>query len=202
MAKKAAYDANLVDLLYQALETEQGGIKIYETAIECAVNDELKEEWQKYLEQTRHHEQVLLGVLGALGLDPEVRMPTREIVAGIGAALVQAMRAALDNGSPEQAELVACECVVLAETKDHSNWELLSHVATKSKGELANTLKAAVEEVEDEEDKHLYHTKGWARELWIQALGYPAALPPPEEVKKVVTAIGAARAEKHRDELL
>lgn len=202
MAKKAAYDANLVDLLYQALETEQGGIKIYETALECAVNDDLKEEWQEYLEQTRHHEQVMLGVFAALGLDPEVRPPSREIVGGIGAALVQAMRAALENASPEQAELVACECVVLAETKDHSNWELLSHVAKKSKGELAKTLKAAIEEVEDEEDKHLYHSKGWGRELWIQALGYPAVLPPPEEVKKVETAIGAARAEQQRDELL
>jgi hypothetical protein len=202
MAKKAAYDANLVDLLYQSLETEQGGIKIYETALECAVNDDLTEEWQKYLEQTRHHEQVLLGVFRNLGLDPEVRMPSREIVGGIGASLVQAMRAALENGSPEQAELVACECVVLAETKDHSNWELLSLVASKSTGDLAKTLKAAVDEVEDEEDKHLYHTKGWCRELWIQALGYPAALPPPEEVKKVETAIGAARAEKQRDELL
>jgi hypothetical protein len=202
MGKKAPYDANLIDLLYQSLETEQGGIKIYETALECAVNDDLTEEWQKYLDQTRHHEQVLLGVLRTLGLDPEVRMPSREIVGGIGASLVQAMRAALDNGSPEQAELVACECVVLAETKDHSNWELLSLVASKSTGDLAKTLKAAVEEVEDEEDKHLYHTKGWCRELWIQALGYPAALPPPEEVKKVETAIGAARAEKSRDELL
>lgn len=202
MAKKAAYDPNLVDLLYQSLETEQGGIKIYETALECAVNDDLQEEWQKYLEQTRHHEQVLLGVFRTLGLDPEVRMPSRQIVGGIGASLVQAMRAALENGSPEQAELMACECVVLAETKDHSNWELLNHVATHSKGDLAKTLKAAVEEVEDDEDKHLYHTKGWSRELWIQALGYPAALPPPEEVKKVVTAIGAARAEKQRDELL
>jgi rubrerythrin len=202
MGKKAETNANLTDLLYQALETEQGGIQVYTTAIECAINDDLKEEWEKYLEQTRHHEQVLLGVFTTLGLDPEVRMPSRDIVGAIGASLVQAMRAALENGTPEQAELVACECVVLAETKDHSNWELLEHVAKHTKGLVGSTLKAAVEEVEDEEDKHLYHTKGWCRELWIQSLGFPAALPPPEEVKEVETAIGAARAEKARDEYL
>lgn len=202
MGKKAGPNANLTDLLYQALETEQGGIQVYSTAIECALNDDLKQEWQKYLEQTRHHEQVLLGVFADLGLDPEVRPPSRDIVGGIGASLVQAMRAALENGTPEQAELVACECVVLAETKDHSNWELLEHVAEHTSGRVATTLKAAVEEVEDEEDKHLYHTKGWCRELWIQSLGLPAALPPPEEVKEVQTAIGAARAEKSRDEYL
>ena len=32
---------------------------------------------------------------------------------------------ALDGGKPEAAELVAAECVVLAETKDHLNWELI-----------------------------------------------------------------------------
>jgi hypothetical protein len=55
-------------------------------------------------------------------------------------------------------------------------------------------LKAASEQVEDEEDEHLYHTTGWTRELWIQCLGLPAVLPPPEEEKEVKTAIGAARA--------
>ena len=45
-----------------------------------------------------------------------------------------------------------------------------------------------------QEDEHLYHTTGWSRELWIEALGMPAVLPPPEEEKDVKTAIGAARA--------
>jgi hypothetical protein len=56
-------------------------------------------------------------------------------------------------------------------------------------------LKAAADEVEDEEDEHLYHTKGWCRELWLQSLGLKAVLPPPEEVKKVTTAIAAAKAQ-------
>ena len=38
------------ELLYQTLETEKGGIQVYETALKCAVNDELKKEWGKYLE--------------------------------------------------------------------------------------------------------------------------------------------------------
>lgn len=63
-------------------------------------------------------------------------------------------------------------------------------------------LKSAFELVEEEEDHHLYHTKGFIRELWIESLGLPAVLPPPEEVKKVETAIGAARAENLRDDML
>ena len=46
------------ELLYQALETEQGGVQVYETALRCAVNPELKEEWQGYLDETRNHERI------------------------------------------------------------------------------------------------------------------------------------------------
>ena len=47
------------ELLYQALETEIGGEKVYKTAIQCAQNPELKEEWQKYLDETEKHERIL-----------------------------------------------------------------------------------------------------------------------------------------------
>src|SRR5687768_4233120 len=33
------------ELLYQALETERGGVKVYETALRCTVNEDLREEW-------------------------------------------------------------------------------------------------------------------------------------------------------------
>jgi hypothetical protein len=109
---------------------------------------------------------------------------------------------AIAAADPAGAELVACECVVLAETKDHSNWELIGKVAEADSGDRAKLLRAAFDEVERDEDHHLYHTKGWCRESWLQALGLPAVLPPPEEVKQVETAIGAARAEQTRDEML
>jgi hypothetical protein len=85
----------------------------------------------------------------------------------------------------------------LAETKDHLDWELIGKCADKLlKGETAKMLKIAYEEIEDQEDEHLYHSKGWCRELWIESLGMKAVLPPPEEEKQVKTAIGAARAEQ------
>ena len=188
----------VAELLYQALETEKGGIQIYETALKCAVNDELKEEWQEYLAQTRTHEQIVLEVMEQMGLDPETETPGREVVRHIGESLVEAMEMALEAGKPDAAQLVACECVVLAETKDHLNWELIHEVADKSKGEQKQALTAAYERVEEEEDQHLYHTTGWGRELWIETLGMPAVLPPPEEEQDVKTAIGAARAKKSR----
>ncbi|HXH00588.1 MAG TPA: hypothetical protein VNI56_00115 [Xanthomonadaceae bacterium] len=202
MKKTDANTAQIHELLYQALETERGGIKVYEHAIRCAQNAALKHEWKKYLDETRTHEKVLTGVFAELGLDTETQTPGRKVVAHIGQSLVQAMEMAHAAGDPVGMELVACECVVLAETKDHTNWELIGQVAKQHKGPEAKVLMAAYEAVEDEEDHHLYHTKGWCRESWLQSLGLPAVLPPPEEVKQVETAIGAARAEKAREEML
>jgi hypothetical protein len=59
-------------------------------------------------------------------------------------------------------------------------------------------LKSAFEEVEEEEDEHLYHTEGWARELHFEALGLPAELPPAEEKRDVTTALQAATVVKER----
>jgi hypothetical protein len=190
------------ELVLQALETEKGGVQVYETALRCAMNEELKKEWTEYLEQTRNHVEVVLRVCEALGLDPDQETPGRLVVRHIGASLVQAMEAALDSGGQDAAQLVATECVVHAETKDHLNWELISHVAKSLKGAEGKALKDAYEEVEEQEDEHLYHTQGWCRELWIDSLGMPAVLPPPEEEKDVKTAIGAARAKMARKELL
>jgi len=189
----------LEDLVLQSLEHEKGGILIYETALKCALDDDLKKEWEEYFEQTQHHVEVLEGVCESLGIDPAQEIPSQAIIRHMGASLVEAMEMALENGKPEAAQLVACECVVLAETKDHLDWELLAKCGEKLKGEEKKVLQAACAEVEEEEDEHLYHTQGWCRELWIQSLGMKAILPPPEEKKDVKTAIGAARAQQESE---
>jgi rubrerythrin len=184
------------ELLLQSLEHEKGGVKVYETALRCVVNKDLRKEWEKYLEETGNHVRILTETCATIGLDPNQSTPGREIVNHMGAALVEAMKKALAAGKPDAAQLVACECVVLAETKDHLDWELIGKCAEKLDGKDAKALQAAYEEVEDQEDEHLYHTKGWCRELWLESLGLKAVLPPPEERKHVKTAIGAAKAEQ------
>ena len=195
-------DEQVRELLYQMLETELGGVQVYTTALRCVENDDLKEEWDKYLEQTKNHVAIMESTLTKLGLDPNEETPGRKVVRHIGEALVEAMEMALEEGEPGAAQLVATEAVVLAETKDHQNWHLLAEVIKKAKGEQAKVLKEAHEQVEHEEDEHIYHSKGWSRELWIESLGMKAVLPPPEEVKQVETAIGAARADKARTQMM
>src|SRR5687768_17504442 len=198
MKKTTLSTSHVTELLYQALETEKGGVQIYTTALRCALNEDLKEEWNKYLEQTKAHVLIISEIIRGMNLDTEVETPGRKIVRHIGDSLVQAMEMALRGPDLAAAQIVAAECVTLAETKDHLNWGLIGELAKTSNSAGAAALKEAYDQVEPEEDEHLYHTNGWTRELWIEALGMPAVLPPPEEEQDVETAIEAAKAKKSR----
>ncbi len=174
---------------------------MYETAIKCAINDDLRSEWEEYLEQTRHHEQVVTTLLEEIGVDPATETPGRAVVRNSAS---RSSRRWSRHSAPDRrrrAQLVAGECVVNAETKDHLNWELMRTAAEKAPKTIAEAITRACDEVEDEEDEHLYHSMGWTRELWIESLGLPAVLPPPEEQKDVKTAIGAARAKNAREDM-
>jgi hypothetical protein len=185
----------LNELLLQSLEHEKGGVQIYETALKCAFNPDLREEWQKYLAETRQHVVVLTQVFTTLRLDPYVESAGRQVIRYLSSSLVQAMQMARASGSKETAQLVACECVVTAETKDQLNWELIGKCAEKLEGNARLTLMDAYLLIEDQEDEHVYHSRGWCRELWIESLGMNAILPPPEELQDAKTAFEAAEAE-------
>mgnify|MGYP003429220420 CR=1 FL=1 len=188
----------LRELLLQSLVHERGGVLIYKTALECAQNEQLREEWKKYLAQTEKHVQLLVDACTALGLDPGELTPGCQVVQHNGKSLVIAMKMALAANDPLAAERVACECVTLAETKCHADWELIGLCAKAVDGDAGAVLKRAHAEAMEEEAEHLLHTQGWARELWLSALGVKAELPPPEETEDVKTLKQAAAVREQR----
>jgi hypothetical protein len=186
------------ELLLQSLEHERGGVKIYKAAVACAVRADLRSEWTKYLKQTEQHVETLTAVVEVFGLDPFATTPGTMIVRATGNALLQSMEAARAAGNPAAAQIVAAECVVLAETKDHFDWELLGELSKQLSGSEQKVLQEACEQIEGEEDEHLYHTQGWCRELWLESLGLDAELPPAEEKRDVTTAAEAQHAKETR----
>jgi len=186
------------ELLLQSLEHERGGVLIYKAAIAAAQRPDLKSEWTKYLAQTEDHVESLTRVCEVFGLDPSTQTPGTMIVRASGSGLLRSIEAARAAGDPAAAQIVAAECVVLAETKDHLNWELIGEVVKELSGERQQVLMEAYERIEDEEDEHLYHTQGWCRELWMQSLGLDAELPPAEEKQDVTTAAEAQHAKETR----
>jgi ferritin-like metal-binding protein YciE len=187
-------EQKLKEFLYELHETENGGVKIYEAALECVQNDDLKEEWERYLEETQTHVERTREILESFQLDPEKDTPGRKVLRHLADSLVQAIQMAKKAGDPDQAEVVAAECVEIAESKDHHNWEMVGMVLKEMKGDDKKLLKEAHDEIENQEDEHYYHTRGWARELHAQGLEIKAVLPPPEEKKDVKTAMAAAKA--------
>ncbi len=132
------------ELLLQSLEHERGGVKVYKAAIGCAQREDLKAEWSKYLEQTEQHVEALTQICEVFGLDPFTTTPGTMIVRSTGNALVQSMEAALSAGNPAAAQIVAAECVVLAETKDHLDWELLGRSGEGTLGAGAGSCPAGL----------------------------------------------------------
>ncbi|MEQ1504754.1 MAG: hypothetical protein ABMB14_21125 [Myxococcota bacterium] len=186
------------DLVYQVLEAELGGVQVYRAALRCAVNPDLRKEWEHYLRQTERHVQIARRTVESLGMDPELDVVARMPVRTIGLALVSAIEQGIASGDPVAAQLTAADCVVAAEVKDHQNWSLLGKLAGSVDPDVAAILRAAADEVEPEEDHHQYHSMGWSRELWLDALGVPAVLPPQEERQHVGSAEDAAQAKKDR----
>jgi len=168
------------DLLLRALETEICGQELYGLALHCAANGKLKEDWDRYLAETCRHEAILRDLLAMLDIDAEEETLGRRIARQQGESLAMAMEMALDARNAETAQLVAAECVVLAETADQHHWKLIGTLARKAIGQQHRALQRAHALVEQEEDTHLLLSRGWRRELWLDALGLRAVLPPPE----------------------
>jgi len=185
-------------LVYEALETEMGGAKIYQKALKCVQSKELKKEWQRYHKQTQRHVEIMTDVCKKLGLDPDKETPGRHIVRTLGQTLLQIMDSAMQAGNKQQAEIVAAEAITQAELKDHMNWQLIGLICKEADDRIKSVLQPAYEEVEGQEDEHFFHTRGWARELWAKSLNIKSVLPPPEEKMDVKTAMGAATAEQSR----
>lgn len=173
----------LENLLCEAIETEMGGVKIYEAALECAENDDLREEWEEYRDQTQEHVDILRNACQQLGIDTEQETPGRQIVRATAEALLKNMKMAKDTGDGGLAQIVAAEAIAFAELKDHLNWQIVGLIAKEAeKGDrIGEVLQDAYDEVYEQEEEHVFHNQGWARELWVQALGMEAVFPPPEE---------------------
>lgn len=180
------------EFLLLSLEHERLGADVYRAALLCAIDARLAAEWRCCLDETLEHVNILEEVCKALGLDSERDFPRRDIGRRRGASLVEATLHAKDLGSHEAAQIIACECVVLAETKDHLDWELLGHVADALDGEAGEGLREACELVAEQEERHLQKSRAWCTQLWLRCLEIdpiPAAAP---AVRSTVAPLGAS----------
>lgn len=163
----------LRDKLSEFLAVERGGVKLYEQALRIVTDSQVSQKFQTFLEQTRKHESILIRVIQQLGMDPEYQSPGAKIAQEKAKGLLSTMSSP-DGLLPQAAEINAIENIVLAETKDHADWEMLGKIARQTDdSRLRDILRPAVSDVEPEEDDHLNWTKEQMARLEFAAISEP-----------------------------
>src|SRR3712207_2366803 len=179
----------LMDKLSEFLMVEQCGLQLYTVVAARATDPMLRQRYQEFGEETARHREVLIGLIGRLGGDPDYVSPTARLAQWKASKLLESSLA-VAGLSQQEIEANDLENVLLAETKDHADWSLLQQMAqqvgqgggvsqivvkvvdavTGDGSEqtdpkmLQQALQEAVNEVEQEEDEHLR----WARETLAQ----------------------------------
>jgi rubrerythrin len=160
----------LLDKLSEFLMVEQCGWQLYQVVGSRTQDAELREKYAEFGAQTDRHRTVLIQLIRQLGGDPDYVSPTARVAQVKSEALLQS---ALQSGPLSDAEREASdlENVLLAETKDHADWQLLSQLAQAlPKGKVRTALEAAVAEVEPQEDEHLQWAADKLAAVCLEAL--------------------------------
>ncbi len=117
------------------------------------LNEDLKKEWEKYLEQTKQHVRNSNGgSANELGVAP-VELPGPSCRAHRG-SLVAAMKLAKGSAPPEAAgDRRLRMCRPMPRRRTTHNWELLTTYSEAARGGTKRkAITAASDEVEDEEN--------------------------------------------------
>jgi rubrerythrin len=185
----------LQEILSEFLAVEKGGQKLYQKALSLVSDAEVRAKFKEFHNQTVNHQKILTEIIAQLGGNPRAMSRTAKIATKKAQGLLSTMsRAGL---SADEAELNAIENIVLAETKDHADWELIGKIARQTTdGRLREVLGAAARTVEDQEDQHLNWTRKKLGEMQMQALVNESAASKPARTRTKVNLNGNGARQK------
>ncbi len=154
----------LRDFLSEMLAVEKGGVKLYERALSDLEHSELEDKLNEFLQQTHRHVELCTSMLEAAGGDPDYMSPGAQAADHKANGLISAEVPAkmMDQNNIEN--------LVLAETKDHWNWETLASIAPKiGDTELKRMATKAVSEVRRQEKTHVDWNEKTLNKLAMEA---------------------------------
>lgn len=160
----------LLDKLSESMAVERDGQRLYEAAIQQISDRETAQRFQDFYQQTRRHQDIVAELINALGGDPSYMSPAARVAQRKAEALLRTMTE--DRGlSLEERELNAIENIVLAETKDQMDWEVLVRIAIRAGNEaLQSIMRRSANEVVREEKTHLQWAMKRFAELAMESL--------------------------------
>jgi hypothetical protein len=143
---------------------------MYNRALEQLAHDDLRSKLEQFHEQTERHVELCEGMLIAAGGNED------EMSRAAQAAEHKAQGLLSAEVPDHMKDINNLENLVLAETKDHWNWELLGSLMKKiEERDLKKVVSRAVREVRKQENDHLT----WSQKM-LTRLGTEAAHQPSE----------------------
>jgi rubrerythrin len=155
------------DLLSACLAHERCGVHLYRSVAGRTTIDELRARYQEFGAETAEHVRLLEELIGASGGDPQYVSPSARATEKAAAGLLESTFMLAGSVDDVTAELAMLEAVMLAEAKDHANWELLADLATRmADGEVRTRAEAVTSEVLAQEEEHY----SWAHDARAEML--------------------------------
>ncbi|MCU1378890.1 MAG: hypothetical protein JWN29_1873 [Acidimicrobiales bacterium] len=173
--------AFMADLLSACVTHERCGLQLYRSVAARTTVDELRGQYEHFGEETTRHVEILEELISASGGNPSYVSPAARATEKADSALVEATWALAGSVDVPTAELAMLEAVVLAETKDLANWQLLDMLANQmADGPIQEQLTTAVAEVLAQETEH-YGWAAGARTKMLFGMATGGAEPPATE---------------------
>jgi rubrerythrin len=172
------------------LAVEHGGVDLYDRALEELQHEDLRPRLEQYHEQTRRHVELCGEMLNAAGGNQDEMSPA-------AAAVEHKAQGLLSAEVPEELkDINNLENLVLAETKDHWNWELLGSLMDNiEERDLKKVVSRAVRQVRRHENDHL----NWTQKM-LTTLTTEAAQHPPEAAEHLPEMEEAEDSEDEREQ--
>lgn len=164
---EAGLDAGFtVDLLSACLAHERCGAALYRAVAGRTRESALRDKYEEFGRETVDHVALLEVLIESTGGDPQYVSPAARATERADGGLLEStfvLAGSLDG--PTQ-EFVLLEAVLLAEAKDHSNWELLARLAEVAGSPVDEQLRSVAATVLAQEVDHY----GWARDTRMEML--------------------------------
>ena len=143
----------------EMLAVERGGIQLYQRALDELAHENLRSKLEDFHRETERHVELCEQLVEAAGGDEGTTSPGAEAAQHKAEGLLTA------EVPENMADVNNIENLVLAETKDHWNWETLGSLMGKlENGELKKLATRAVREVRRQETDHV----AWAQKTLTQ----------------------------------
>jgi rubrerythrin len=128
---------------------------MYRSVAGRTADAELRAQYEQFGAEIREHVERLEQLIAAADGDPQYVSAAARATEKAGAGLLESTYLLDGSMDPMTAELVMLEAVMLAEAKDHSNWELLAQLASAmTDGTLRRRMETVTKEVLAQEEQH------------------------------------------------